>query len=84
MYTLAAKIVPTGVEVSHASNPAVACDFYRSVSDRLPVITQATLMSIISATNDLGGTAAKYLAAYLTAYFGIDTIAGSSCTHSRE
>ena len=34
-------------------------------------------MSIISATNDLGGTAAKYLGAYLTAWLGIDPITGA-------
>lgn len=53
MYTLAAEIVPTGIE--------------------------ATLMSIISAMNDLGGTAAKLVASSLTVYFGIDEISGSSC-----
>eukprot|EP01046_Picozoa_sp_COSAG06_P032070 COSAG06_NODE_3178_length_5725_cov_14.127232_2_plen_45_part_00 len=35
------------------------------------LLHQATLMSIISATNDLGGTAAKYLAAYMTDYFKV-------------
>ena len=53
VYTLAAEIVPTGIE--------------------------ATLMSIISATNDIGGTVAKLVASSLTVYFRVDDIPGSSC-----
>ena len=53
VYTLAAEIVPTGIE--------------------------ATLMAIISAVNDLGGTAAKLLASVCTEYFGVVEIPGSSC-----
>ena len=56
IFTLSAKIVPTGVE--------------------------ATLMSIISSTNDLGGTAAKYLGAVITQWLGIDEIPGSACDGS--
>jgi|EP01044_Picomonas_judraskeda_P008802 hypothetical protein len=58
MYTLAAEIVPTGIE--------------------------ATLMSIISAINDIGGTVAKLVASSLTVYFRVDDIPGSTCQPSGQ
>lgn len=45
----------------------------------MPTGIEATLMSIISAVNDLGGTAAKLVASICTEYFAVDTIPGSSC-----
>jgi MFS family permease len=48
VYTLAARICPSGVE--------------------------ATLMALISATNDVGGTVARYLGAFLTSILGITDV----------